>query len=350
MKIQFQTNMVQFGDVQSEFNVDLILPIDQHIVAIYGPSGSGKSTLLNVIAGTFGYKVRSKLCFEGETWQDTEQENRPFCLVSDKTPLFTHLSAEQNLRLVAENSQFSGRLCYSFDQVVKWCGINELLHKMPSMLSTGESQRVKFGRALLSGKPVLLLDEAFSALDWASRMAMNDLLLKLKSEYGLRFIMVSHSLHELATSCGYFVHLTRGEVQLTGESASTLSQIARQTTTVSQLAVEHVSREAKYQLDCWALVGHPELQVHTHIRHNERNQKYIVLEGTKVVLSQAVSNLSSMVNQLPAIIQHVELKPDFVLVTLSTGGQTLLAEISAMSQERMNLSAGQTVYAQFKVI
>lgn len=171
-------------------------------------------------------------------------------------------------------------------------------------------------------------------------------------------------MQEVAACCSYIVHIRQGKVVAADNSAVMVPKLAMENCTVNQLAVRHRQRLVDYRLEQWQLVdktnvGRSEddnpkinecLQIYTHLSDNAAEQHFVVLDGSKIVISLAESDVTSMVNQLPAVIQRIEPKQSYVLVTLLVAGQTLLAEISAMSQERMNLVEGQSVFAQFKVI
>lgn len=352
MKCTIEQPQVEFSSHGNGLALNCDLPVTDYIVGVFGPSGSGKSTLLSVIAGANAHRFElEQVTYGGQSWEKVEAEHRPFVLVSDETPLFPHLNVKQNITFVMKHAGKSASVLFTFSDVIDWCGIEHLLQRKTSELSSGETQRVKFARALMSGKKLILLDEAFSALDWPSRCRFMNLINTLRQRFDLQFIIVSHSLKELAICAEYLVWIVDGGVKQHGPSQSLITAIAAsdEQPTISQLAVVFNSRLTEYKLTQWAMKTDLGLHIYSHIGHNEPEQHYLVLEGAKVVLNTDGVNTSSMVNQLPGVIEGMELKEHFVLVRLLTAGQTILAEISALSQQRMGLAIGQSVYVQFKV-
>ncbi|MDO6719885.1 ATP-binding cassette domain-containing protein [Psychrosphaera sp. 1_MG-2023] len=353
MNFEITSSHFKFRAHQNGLSLKGQLPVETDIVGIFGSSGSGKSTLLKAVAGIHSASFETlNIDYNQQLWQDVNAVDRPFVIVSDKTHLFPHLDVKQNLDFVVKHGKKTSNIPYTLDDVIHWCGIKHLLQRAINALSSGEKQRIIFARALMSGKPVMLLDEAFSAIDWHSRDQFASLLRKLKRDYKMQFVMVSHSLKELAMCCDHIVWIEQGEVVSQGPSKKLVTQISSTNNqpTLSQLSVKFDARLAQYQLTRWQVEGTEKLLLFSHISDSDDELEYLVIDGSKVVINKESSQSSSMVNQLPATIQSVEQKQNYVLITLTVNGQTILAEISAMSQERMALDAGQTVYAQFKVV
>lgn len=353
MKFDVRSADFEFHSHQYGLSLKGELPIETDIVGVFGSSGSGKSTLLKAIAGLHSAYFEEQLVdYDQRHWQDVNPVERPFVLVSDKTPLFPHLDVQQNLDFVVKHKGLTLNLPFTQADVIHWCGIKHLMQRTVTSLSSGEKQRIIFARALMSGKPVMLLDEAFSAIDWHSRNQFTALLRKLKHEYKMHFVMVSHSLKELAMCCDHLVWIEQGKVVSQGKSKYLVTEIssANNQPTLSQLSVKFDAKLEQYQLTRWLIAGIEKRPLFSHIGDNDEALEYLVLDGSKIVINKEHSLSSSMVNQLPATVYSIEMKQNYVLVTLVANGQTILAEISAMSQERMALDVGQTVFAQFKVV
>ena len=228
-----------------------------NIIGIFGPSGCGKSTLLKVIAGISltEFSGRSLVSIDEVTQTELGPHQRDVAFVGQKDPLFPHLTVEQNLDFVTRHGAFAADCAFSTQEVIDWCGIHALLPKSVAYLSGGECQRVLFARALLSGKSLLLLDEAFSALDWSARQDMLLLVVKLHREHNLRFILVSHSLKELALSCDHIWQMDAGRLVAEGPSPVMVHQLAlnRSAPTLSQLQVRFVARDEEFGVCRWRL-------------------------------------------------------------------------------------------------
>ena len=160
---------------------------EKEFISIVGPSGCGKSTILSILACleeksngeinfskdyTIGYMLQNDSLFE---WR-TVLEN---CL----------LGLEITNQLTKENKEYVINL-------LKTYGLEEFIDSYPSRLSGGMRQRVALIRTLATKPDILLLDEAMSALDYQSRLAISDDIYKIIKKEGKTAIMVTHDIAE----------------------------------------------------------------------------------------------------------------------------------------------------------
>ena len=155
--------------------------------ALLGPSGSGKSTLLRLIAGL---PVAAE--FDGNIEAD-DQHN-----LSDRIGYM----AQQDLLLewatVRDNISLGRRLrgedCPpgKLSKIIGAVGLNDKAEKRPCELSGGQRQRVALARTLLEDRPVILLDEPFSALGPSLKDQMLDLIKKISKNKKLLVLMATH--------------------------------------------------------------------------------------------------------------------------------------------------------------
>ncbi|MDO4643945.1 MAG: thiamine ABC transporter ATP-binding protein [Cardiobacteriaceae bacterium] len=183
----------------------------QEKVAIIGPSGSGKSTLLNLIAG-FIFADSGEIYLNGEKQNRNPPHLRPVSMLFQEHNLFEHLTVFQNIALGIKpnlklNQQEQERLIAVVDAV----GLSAFLARKPNELSGGQKQRVALARCLLHDKPILLLDEPFSALDAALRLEMLHLLMRLCTEKALTLLLVTHQPTELRGSVDRFLRIEAGK-------------------------------------------------------------------------------------------------------------------------------------------
>ncbi|AHG82448.1 Thiamine import ATP-binding protein ThiQ [Bibersteinia trehalosi USDA-ARS-USMARC-188] len=165
-------------------------------VAVLGESGAGKSTLLNLIAG-FEQANRGYLRLNGEEHLETEPAQRPVSMLFQDNNLFEHLSVEQNIGLaLVPCLRFSIQQQAQIVEIAEKMGIAELLKRRADQLSGGQKQRVALARTLLRDKPILLLDEPFSALDPKRRSELQTLVANLCEERNLTLLMVTHQFDE----------------------------------------------------------------------------------------------------------------------------------------------------------
>ncbi len=164
------------------------------ILGISGTSGAGKSTLLDLIAG-FVSPLSGDLTLDGQSLVDVPPEQRPVAILFQADNLFDHLSVDRNLALARPR----GRLPQDErDASLEAVGLAGLGHRRAATLSGGQKQRAALARCLLLDRPVLLLDEPFSALDVTTADAMRELVRKLVSARGWHTLLVSHHESDLA--------------------------------------------------------------------------------------------------------------------------------------------------------
>jgi thiamine transport system ATP-binding protein len=175
-----------------ELSADLIIETGQR-VALIGASGSGKSTVLDVIAGF-------RAPYAGEVrWQDTPitalpPAERPISILFQDTNLFPHLTIGQNLVLALR--PMTGREKpgdrESIETVLSRVGLAGFAPRRLSEMSGGQQSRAALARVLIQARPVLLLDEPFSALGPALKDEMLDLVAKVATAEGTTVLLVTH--------------------------------------------------------------------------------------------------------------------------------------------------------------
>lgn len=187
-------------------------------IAILGPSGAGKSTLLHLIAG-FIFAQSGELWLNGQDHLSTPPSERPVSILFQENNLFAHLTVEQNiglgldpgLRLTPEQRQ--KRL-----DIAQRVGLADYLDRLPSQLSGGQRQRVALARCSARNRPILLLDEPFSALDPALRADMLSLLEEVCDEQKLTLLMVSHNLDDAKRIAARTLLVNQGEIVYDGST------------------------------------------------------------------------------------------------------------------------------------
>ena len=165
-------------------------------VAIVGESGAGKSTLLNLIAG-FDLPTSGEIWLNNCNHTQTEVASRPVSMLFQDNNLFPHLTVEQNISLALVPSlKLNVGQKAQVAEIADKMGIAEFLARRADQLSGGQKQRVALARTLLRDKPILLLDEPFSALDPKRREELQQLVAKLCQERNLTLLMVTHQIKE----------------------------------------------------------------------------------------------------------------------------------------------------------
>jgi thiamine transport system ATP-binding protein len=162
------------------------------VVALIGPSGAGKSTLLAGLAG-FLAPVSGRVNLDGIDVTDEEPGKRPVSMLFQDNNLFPHLTVAQNVGLglrpdlrltVAQQEQVTAALAE--------VGLAGMEVRKPAALSGGQQSRVALARVLVADRPVVLLDEPFSALGPALKDEMLDLVKSKLVAAGKTVVMVTH--------------------------------------------------------------------------------------------------------------------------------------------------------------
>jgi thiamine transport system ATP-binding protein len=183
------------------------------VTAISGASGSGKSTLLDLVAG-FLSPTGGTLRLDGLDLVPLPPERRPVSILFQSESLFEHLSAERNVELGLPTSLAAttrhGLVTAALEQV----GVAAAGPRRAETLSGGEKQRVALARTLVRDRPILLLDEPFSALDDATRTAIRSLVGQLTRERKWVTLLVTHHQDDIEAMASRHYRLADGELTL----------------------------------------------------------------------------------------------------------------------------------------
>ena len=172
-----------------EFNLSIM---KGEVVTIEGPSGIGKSTLINLISGFL--KPESGEISWCKKRIDTLQPNeRPTSTIFQNNNLFEHLSCFDNVCLgVSAKLKISLNDSETINNLFSELGIAKIKERMPNEISGGQEARVSIIRALLTKKPILLLDEPVSSLDQVTREETLKIIKNTSEKYNLTLVIVSH--------------------------------------------------------------------------------------------------------------------------------------------------------------
>jgi len=162
-------------------------------IGIVGPSGCGKSTLLSIIAGLLE-PSGGEISIFGEPSRGV---NPRIGYMLQRDGLFEWRTIYKNVLLGLEiRNQISPGKLKDVDQLLEKYGLHSFMNHRPSQLSGGMRQRAALIRTLAVNPDILLLDEAFSALDYQTRLAVNEDIYKIIKTEGKTAIMVTHDIAE----------------------------------------------------------------------------------------------------------------------------------------------------------
>jgi ABC-type nitrate/sulfonate/bicarbonate transport system ATPase subunit len=167
---------------------------DREVVAVVGPSGCGKSTLLEVVAGL---QDPDSGHVEVAGRREARERRARCAYLPQRDLLLPWRDALANAGLALEcqgvgRAEARRRAAPLFERF----GLAEFERAYPSDLSGGMRQRVAFLRTLLAGRPVLLLDEPFAALDALTRGAMQQWLADALEAEPRTVLIVTHDVEE----------------------------------------------------------------------------------------------------------------------------------------------------------
>lgn len=334
-------------------DVDIELP-GWGTTAIVGQSGSGKTTLLRCVAGLQPVK-HGELTVNGDVWQNKAgtlaPHKRPLGYVFQEASLFAHLTAHENLAYAMKRSG-SLKMQERYKKVVALMSVEPILHQYPSQLSGGERQRIAIARALLVNPSLLLMDEPLASLDDQRKREILPYLKKLRQEFDLPILYVSHSLDEVARFADYLVVLEQGKVAAQGPIVDVLSRldlpvclgddagVVLQSRVVERDGRWHLARVTFTGGELWLPDGGDSIGDEIRIRILARD----------ISLARSSHQDSSILNRLPAEV--IEIAPDhdkaMTLVRLKVGAIVAIARITRRSAESLQLSVGDHVWAQIK--
>jgi molybdate transport system ATP-binding protein len=334
--------------------IDVVLPA-KGITALFGASGSGKTTCLRVVAG-LEPQATGVVSVRGVAWQDSAQNlflpvhKRALGYVFQEASLFEHLRVQDNLQFGFKRTPQQDRK-HRWDQLLELLGIAHLLKQWPHELSGGERQRVAIARALATSPQLLLMDEPLAALDTARKSEILPYLARLPGELGIPIIYVSHSIDEVARLADHLVLLDAGQVTASGPTDEVLtrldSPLAHGDTASAVLTVQVISHDAVDHLTTTRFAGG---QLIIPMQKTALGQPLrLRVQARDVSLTLREQTGTSILNRIKATV--MALSPDSpgqAMVALDAGGVTLLARVTLRSARLLDLSPGQTVFAQIK--
>jgi thiamine transport system ATP-binding protein len=207
--LEFKNVIYRYQQETFSFN----LSVDKgNIVAVLGGSGAGKSTLLNLAAG-FITPLSGDILIAGQSVINTAPHKRPLAILFQERNLFEHLNVADNIGLgLHPGLKLSAKQQAQVLDICKQVGIAKLLDRFPGQLSGGQKQRVALARCFVQNKPLLLLDEPFSALDPVLREEMLCIVKGLARKQGITVLMVTHHISDVLNAASHYLFIERGAI------------------------------------------------------------------------------------------------------------------------------------------
>lgn len=192
--LEFKNVSFRYEEDELPMMEDLSFSVeDGDFVSIIGASGCGKSTIFRLINGLEKLQ-KGEIFVNGKPIGEQKQYS---AFMPQKDLLFPWRTIEKNICLPMELAGVAAaeqeKRC---KEVLEQVGLLEYRKKYPKDLSGGMKQRVSFARTLLSGADMLLLDEPFSALDYLTRVEMQEWLLHQWEHYHKTILFITHDVEE----------------------------------------------------------------------------------------------------------------------------------------------------------
>jgi lipoprotein-releasing system ATP-binding protein len=205
-----------YGTVEVLKGVDLSVEAGE-IVTIVGKSGAGKSTLLHIL-GTLDKPDRGSVQLCGQEVSRMKSNdlaafrNLNLGFVFQFHHLLPEFSALENVMIPGMVSGTpTSKLKARAGELLEYFGLAHRLEHKPTQMSGGEQQRVAFARGLINTPKIIFADEPTGNLDSGSSNEMHNLILAMRKEFNLAFVIVTHN-SELATLSDRKIEMRDGKV------------------------------------------------------------------------------------------------------------------------------------------
>lgn len=227
--IEWRSVSFKYGDCEVLHGINLIIPKGKYI-ALVGPSGGGKSTLVNMVPRFYDCS-EGEVLIDGKNIQDAKIDNLRSLtsLVSQDTILFNDTIYDNILlgkrSATEEEVKEAAKRAHAYDFIMATeNGFDTVIGDSGTKLSGGQRQRISIARALLKNAPILIFDEASSALDTQAESIIQKAL-----EYGTKgnsnqtIISIAHRLSSIRHADEIIV-IDKGEIVERGTHESLLKE------------------------------------------------------------------------------------------------------------------------------
>lgn len=180
-------------------------------VAVLGPSGAGKSTLLGAIGG-YVPLAQGRIVVNGHDVSDAAPDQRGIAMLFQDGNLFPHLTLAQNVGLGLRPAlRLKDAETAKVYEALARVGLTGFEDRKPGDVSGGQQSRAALARVLTQAKPLLLLDEPFSALGPALRNEMLQLTSEVARAAGATVVMITHDPHDAERASDHVVFVDDGK-------------------------------------------------------------------------------------------------------------------------------------------
>lgn len=200
------------------FNLDINFSSDSLRTGILGRSGCGKSVTLKAIAGIITpdsgrIVINNKVLYDSDKNINLKPQERKVGYLFQNYALFPTMTVEKNISVVIKNKENKKE---KVNGLISKFGLEEIRNKYPNQISGGQQQRTALVRLIASNPDIIMLDEAFSALDSHLREQLQLDMINFFKEYNITALIVSHDRDEIYKMTDKIVVVDNGVVCSSG--------------------------------------------------------------------------------------------------------------------------------------
>ena len=168
---------------------------EHHFVSIVGPSGVGKTTLLRLLTG-LAKPTSGEIQVSGQSISGPPK-GLAVVLQDYTRSLMPWLTVEKNIALTLRKQKLGrANMRERIESSLEEVGLAGTGKSYPWQLSGGMQQRASIARALATRPDILVMDEPFASVDAQTRFDLEDLVLKVRDDFGITTVMVTHDIDE----------------------------------------------------------------------------------------------------------------------------------------------------------
>lgn len=341
----------------ANFELDLDAAFYARVTSIFGPSGSGKTTLLDGIAGLRNIaageiEVGGRTFFSSSRGINLSPQERGVGYVPQEGALFPHLSVKENILFGAGRSELAGQAgSITMNHVVDVLQIRDLLGRSVAQLSGGEAQRVALARAILSHPQLLLLDEPLAALDVGLKEKILPYLARVRDEFSLPIIYVTHNMSEVLTLADWVLMIRQGRLIAQGQpreifrSRKAISSMEDDTIenvfSVTLIGSDHKAGRSRVRTESGLELFVP------YLKESPSRFLHVGLSADEIVIATQRPEAISAGNVIPGELRDIESINDQAVLTVDAG-ELFFVRLTPASVAKLNLREGTQVFLIIK--
>lgn len=202
------------------------------VATILGPSGTGKTVLLKLMIGLLA-PTRGKVITFGQDLSTLDDEGLSklrarIGMLFQGAALFDSLDVFENIAysLRERGEEDEQKIAAVVEEKLALIGLPGIQRKYPPQLSGGQKKRVGLARALASNPRVMLFDEPTTGLDPTSVRMIDDLIIRLRDEFGITSVVVTHDIASARRVSDRWILIAEGEIKASGPVEQVLAENA----------------------------------------------------------------------------------------------------------------------------